>query len=245
MARILLILTILCSLASGYFAYMNIDKKHMWQAQDTAHAAKLKSTQETLDTTSHTLETTKATLTETNTKLDDVTSKNAALQDSLSKSEAKVSDLEKSVADVTQKLATAQSEAATLKTSLGEQSKAAQDAQAKVVSLQSDLRVQTDELDKQKKEAERLADLIARAKQGTMPPGINGKVVSLNTNWNFVVLNIGENQGVVANGELIIYRNKEYIGKVRVANTERNTCVADILVESLKGTIQVGDEAMN
>jgi hypothetical protein len=77
-----------------------------------------------------------------------------------------------------------------------------------------------------------------------MPPGISGKVTFVNTTWNFVVLNVGLSNGVVPNGELIVYRGRDFLGKVKVTSAEDNTAVADIL-PGAKADIQVGDDVLN
>ena len=245
MARIFLFITVIAGIAAGVFGYLLDTQKQANLALYHTTDSNLKKTAKTLADTSKDLESTKSTLSETQKNLDDTASKAKALQDDLSKAQAKASDLEQKITAAAQKVSEAQGEAADLKTKLGEQSAAAQEAKAKVAKLETDLRIKTDDLASQKAEVARLLDLKQRATKGEMPPGITGQVVSINTNWNFVVLNIGEKQGVVPNGELIVYRNKQYISKVRVANTELNTCVADILVESQKSAIQVGDDAMN
>jgi cell shape-determining protein MreC len=89
-----------------------------------------------------------------------------------------------------------------------------------------------------------LKDDINRAKVGNIPPGISGKVTFVNRAWNFVVLNVGLSSGVVPNGELILYRGRNFLGKVKVTSAEDNTSVADILPNA-KADIQIGDDVLN
>jgi hypothetical protein len=94
---------------------------------------------------------------------------------------------------------------------------------------------------------QQVADLkveINKSKVGDMPPGISGKVTFVNRTWNFVVLNVGLSNGVVPNGELIVYRGKNFLGKIKVTSAEDNTAVADILPDA-KADIQVGDDVLN
>ncbi len=128
-----------------------------------------------------------------------------------------------------------------LKTAFGdkapEQIKADQDNQSEQKILQ-------DQLQASQTQITDLKDAINRAKIGTMPPGISGKVTFVNSTWNFVVLNVGLSSGVVPNGELIVYRGKSFLGKIKVTTVEANSAVADILPD-LKGNIQVGDYVLN
>ena len=77
-----------------------------------------------------------------------------------------------------------------------------------------------------------------------MPPGISGRVTYVNRAWNFVVLDVGLSNGVVPNGELIVYRGNDFLGKVKVTKADPNDSVADILPSS-KGDIQIGDYVLN
>ena len=89
-----------------------------------------------------------------------------------------------------------------------------------------------------------LQDALKRSKTGTQPPGISGKVTFVDHAWNFVILDVGISNGVVPNGELIVYRGRDFLGKVRVTKADPNDAVAEILPD-VKGDIQVGDSVLN
>ena len=88
-----------------------------------------------------------------------------------------------------------------------------------------------------------LQDAINREKSGKMP-GVSGKVTFVDHAWNFVILDVGLNSGVVPNGELIVYRGKNFLGKVRVTKVDPSDSVAEILPD-IKGDIQIGDAVLN
>jgi cell shape-determining protein MreC len=77
-----------------------------------------------------------------------------------------------------------------------------------------------------------------------MPPGISGKVTFVDPVWNFVILDVGIAAGVVPNGELIVYRGNNFMGKVRVTKVDNNDAVAEIMPD-IKGNIQIGDKVIN
>jgi hypothetical protein len=125
------------------------------------------------------------------------------------------------------------------------------DAKAKMAKDESDLtaaqsqqKILEDQLQASQKQIAFLQDAINREKTATMPPGISGKVTFVNRAWNFVVLNVGLSNGVVPNGELIVYRGRDFLGKVKVTSAEQNTAVADILPDA-KADIQIGDDVLN
>ena len=66
-----------------------------------------------------------------------------------------------------------------------------------------------------------------------MRQGLQGTVLAVNQAWNFVVLSIGDRQGVVPNAEMLVQRGSQLLGKVRVTSVEPSTSVADILTRTV------------
>ena len=68
----------------------------------------------------------------------------------------------------------------------------------------------------------------------------------VNQSWNFVVLSLGDRQGLVPNAELLIQRGGKYLGKVRVTSVESSTAIADILQRTVpRGlTVMPGDNVI-
>lgn len=82
--------------------------------------------------------------------------------------------------------------------------------------------------------------------QQKMRNGLSGRVLAVNPAWNFVVLSLGDKNGVVNNAELLVKRGSQYIGKVRVTSVEPSTSIADIVANSVpQGTsISPGDNVI-
>jgi hypothetical protein len=74
-------------------------------------------------------------------------------------------------------------------------------------------------------------------------PGVTGRILAVNSGWNFVVLSVGDKQGVVANATLLVVRGNEPIARLRVTSVEPSTSIADVLPGTVrKGTaVQPGD----
>lgn len=70
---------------------------------------------------------------------------------------------------------------------------------------------------------------------------ISGKVIALNDANNFVVINLGENQGLSIGRKLDVYRNNVSIGRIEVVQTRKNISAADIIKLDPKRKIKVGD----
>ena len=73
----------------------------------------------------------------------------------------------------------------------------------------------------------------------TAPTGVHGTVLAVNRAYNFVVLNLGERQGVETNAEMLVLRDGTRIGKIRVSSVEPATAIGDIISNSLPRGVQV------
>jgi polyhydroxyalkanoate synthesis regulator phasin len=77
-----------------------------------------------------------------------------------------------------------------------------------------------------------------------LPAGLKGKVIAVDPKFDFVVLNIGDEQGARKRGEMMVDRDGKLIGKVRISTVEKDHCVANILPDWKQGDIMEGDEVL-
>ena len=52
---------------------------------------------------------------------------------------------------------------------------------------------------------------------------LEGKIVAVDPKWNFVVLNVGESQGVLEDGEMLVSRDGKLVAKVIVRSVQKTT----------------------
>jgi hypothetical protein len=123
---------------------------------------------------------------------------------------------------------------------VADKAKADSDLQA----AQAEQKIIQDQLQASTAQIATLQDAINRSKNNGQMPGVSGKVTFVDHAWNFVILDVGLNSGVVPNGELIVYRGKNFLGKVRVTKVDPSDSVAEILPD-IKGDIQIGDAVLN
>jgi cell shape-determining protein MreC len=71
--------------------------------------------------------------------------------------------------------------------------------------------------------------------------GLKGKVVISDPKWDFVVLNIGEEDGVLERGELLVNRDGKLVAKVRVFRVEKNRSIANLVSGWKIGEVVEGD----
>lgn len=77
-----------------------------------------------------------------------------------------------------------------------------------------------------------------------LPAGLKGTVLVVDPKWNFVVLDIGEKQGVVPRGVLLVSRNSKLVGKVRVQSTQGDRSIANIMPGWKLTEIMEGDQVL-
>lgn len=176
------------------------------------------------------------------TKVDDLTSKLTDVQ-------TKQTTLETAVKTSQDATAKAQAELDHVKSVLGDKTPEEMKADVDKLTAQmaadnAEQKILQDQLQAAVKQVADYKADINKAKTGDIAPGVTGKVTFVNRTWNFVVLNVGLSNGVVPNGELIVYRGRDFLGKVKVTSAEDNTAVADIL-PGAKADIQVGDDVLN
>jgi hypothetical protein len=77
-----------------------------------------------------------------------------------------------------------------------------------------------------------------------LPAGLDGRVLVADPKWQFVVLDAGENQGVLKRGELLVNRGGKLVAKVMVTRVEQDRCVATVMPGWGLGAIAEGDRAI-
>jgi hypothetical protein len=245
--RICLVLTILAGLGTayvGFFPVQHIIETTRADRDDFHHkldseTALYKKTDKELKSTQATLATTTAKLTETTAQLTEATAKNT--------------ELEKQNPDLTDKLTkqTARADAddqllerwrtlpppEEIKVRLAElvTTKKSLDA---VVAENKLIKASRDEY------MARYFALVEPDAAVALPPGLKGKIMAVDPKYDFVVLNIGDEQGVKERGEMMVNRKGKLIGKVRITSVQKDTSVASILPAWQRGEIMEGDQVL-
>ena len=74
-----------------------------------------------------------------------------------------------------------------------------------------------------------------------LPPDLHGKIVVVDPKWDFVVVNIGDDQGVKENGELLVSRDGRLVAKLIVRTVEKDRSIANVVRGWNLGEIIEGD----
>lgn len=254
MAKLFLGLAIAVTLAAAVLGFLGKDKIDKLQGT-------LKETKQTLSRTEGSLRKSEGELKKTS---DDLATANATIE----KQTGDIAGLKSDKEGLTVKLAAAEmdrdksaSELASVKEELGKLTKGGdgnieemkrqfEDTKTALTKAQADLNEKTvmvDSLNKSKAETdEKLTAAnkeVERYRANVTRNGLTGKVLAVNGGWNFVVLSVGDRQGAATGGSMIVTRDGEPIGRVRITSIEPSTSIADIVPGSVRRgvTVQPGD----
>ena len=71
---------------------------------------------------------------------------------------------------------------------------------------------------------------------------LRGKILAVDPKWDFVVLDIGEDQGIISEGELLVSRQGKLVGKVVVRSVQKDRSIANLVPGWKMGDMIEGDE---
>lgn len=77
-----------------------------------------------------------------------------------------------------------------------------------------------------------------------LPAGLKGKILAVDPKWDFVVLDIGSNQGVLEYGEMMVNRDGKLVAKVQITSVQANRCIANVLQDWKQVDLQEGDQVL-
>ena len=245
MLRICLIVAILAGLAVGGLNFVKVKEKITTLQTDlkTESDGRQKAEKE-LASTKKNLDKTTTELTQTKASLESAT---AAKEKAEADAQAQAKRADKLNEDLTKtrgELDTAQSELAAFK--------ATGVTPKQILSFNHDFKVVKDNLAAVETENKILNQKIKKLETElavyrdptffvTLPANLKGKVLVTDPKWNFVVLNVGEEQGVLDRGELLVNRDGKLVAKVVVRTVQKDRCIANVMPGWELGQVMEGD----
>lgn len=197
---------------------------------------------------------TKRTLAETEENLASTKQKLATTEDNLKKTSTKLAATEARAAELDTKLAatTQQRNEAQQKLSQWEILNITPD---QVRGVLADLKNSKEQIEVMTEEnrvlarknlelANRIAYLVGDNRPVELPEGLKGRVIAVDPKYDFVVLDIGKDKGVLERGEMLINRNGKLVGKIRIASVQENQSVANILPDWKEDEVMEGDQVL-
>lgn len=74
-----------------------------------------------------------------------------------------------------------------------------------------------------------------------LPASLRGKVTDVDPSYDFVVLNVGTEQGALPNGEMLVSRDGKLVAKVRLVRVQSKESIANVLPEWKQVDVINGD----
>lgn len=87
-----------------------------------------------------------------------------------------------------------------------------------------------------------LAEFVGTNYVVKLRANLKGKIVAVDPKWDFVVLNIGEDQGVLEDGEMLVSRDGKLVAKVIVRSIQKGHSIANVVPGWRLGDMVEGDE---
>jgi len=253
--KVSLFISIFVSLAIAVFAY--ITKGEVEKKNDSLRTMtqKFHTTDTELTGTKKTLKKTSEDLAAANKSIEDQKGQIETLNTTLTTTKAEIesnktamADLNKSIADLKAELEgyknpTVNTPEPPIVAELKEKLAKETAAVAELTQVQNTLKEREKTLEesvaKEKKRVQHYEQPIYQA-------GLTGRVVAVNAGWNFVVIDLGDKQGVTVNAPLFVMRGGQAIARLKVTSVEPRSSIADVVGGSMpKGmSIQAGDRVV-
>ncbi len=247
--RISLIFAILVGIGTIVFTHLKtrehiqgiITEREAHKKEEAKQLARANKSEKELASTKQVLTQTKDTLAKTEEELNGTKQQLTAAQENLKKVNGELSKAKED-------RKTAQEELAKWE-SLGLKPEQIKDMVAKLKTDQDAIAALDDEkkiLDRRVRELKnKLSLLLGEEKYVVeLPPGTKGNVLAVDPKWNFVVLDLGADKQMLEGGVLMVHRNSQLVGKVRISEVMPHRCVATVLPGWKLGDIEEGDQVL-
>jgi len=246
--RISLIVAIIAGLAVGTLNFVKVKKiiEETRAQRDDWHNK--------FTTTDAALTKTKKELTATTAQLDQTKKDLAATKKDLATAQTSITDLKKQMDTLQGNLANTEKDLSDTKIQLAMYQQAFKTPQ-EALSVAKDMKALQDKMDAVEDEKKVLQRQLTRVQNELdiyvnptahvkLPSSLVGKVLVTDPKWDFVVLNVGEDQGVLDHGELLVSRDGKLVAKVRITSVQKDRCIANIEPGSKLGEVLEGDKVI-
>lgn len=231
--RISLVVVLLAAIGAGVMGYLEVSKQipALVQQRDTENQQKHQYYNE-LTTTNKILVQTRTDLAQTQQELADTKDKLTKTIAAVDKETKRANDLADKLTQTTQDRDDARNQLAAY-TTTGLTAKQVSDLNADYHKAQETIQAMNDEKvvltranQRLKNELDQLTNPDTAVK---LRADLSGKIVEVDPKWDFVVLNVGEDQGIIQNGELLVSREGKLVAKVIVRSVQKDHCIANLV----------------
>jgi len=255
MVKILLIVAALLSVGSLVLGYLNKDAHEATKQTLDTKVAEIATAQGQITDLNQEVEEAEALIEAKNQEISNVQSEMAGVRTELNKAKAaaqaaenqinvknmEIQDLEGQIAKLKEAQTTApdpnQPDPNT------EATNQIAELQQQVEAAEMEAKLMAEKVEAAQNRVKALERDAARREGAILAKGLQGQILAVNPAWNFVVLSLGDRQGVAPNAEMVVRRGGRMIGKIRITSVEKSNSIADIVSGSVPSglKIQPGD----
>lgn len=247
MGRYLIIGAIATSLLTVILGFLNKGKLDATKALAAEFQTKAEQTEQSLRKTEGDLKTTKDELATANAEKDQAMTQAKSAQASADEAKNKLAELETQISQKAGEITKLQADLDAKQAELEQARNAApataaapsEDTVAKLAEQETIIAKLQADLDAARAQAQELQTEKANRMAMKMRDGLQGRILAVNRAWNFVVLGLGDKNGVVNNAEMLVKRGNTLIGRVRITSVEPTTSIADIDVSSVPAGVEI------
>jgi uncharacterized coiled-coil DUF342 family protein len=186
----------------------------------------LQDTRQDLETTKQDLNMTKDELSRTVSELDRSKAQVENLNTSLNQKTAQLATMENRVDGLEQEKISLTIQIDELNNQIVQSEDDLRDAQDKILTLEQTIN---------------LMDLEMGGRTRAIPKGLTGRILHVNPDWNFVVIDLGSDDGLVPEAEMLIHRKDNLVGKVIISGLSRRMSIAEVDANWTQGSVKEGD----
>lgn len=248
MAKLLNIATIVLAAITALLGFINLNTVNEARTNLGNAQTELASTKKSLDDSNTKLGESQKSAAEWTTKIEAAEGQVTILKAESESKDSKIQELQSQISTKEMEIELEKSKANTAVDSqarLDEQETINRQLKQELLAAQSSLKSSDESLDHKTVEVEELKKKLEELnpEQARKVKSLSGRILAVNEAWNFVVLNVGDKNGLSSNAELLVKRGNTRIGRVRITSVEPASSIADIIPGSLVGglSIQPGD----
>lgn len=246
--RISLVIAILAALAAGVLNFVEVKKKIETVITQRETEKKDKETAQTDARKTHTeLDKTTKDLKQTQEKLTTAEQERNAAVATAVEATKKAETLTEKLAETNKKLNDTEGQLAAYVatgrkpqeiSTLDKQIKDLQNKVSESVIVNKGLQKELD------KKIEQLAKLTDPDYHIRLPATCEGKVLVADPKWDFVVINVGDNDDVKKDGELLVNRNGRLVAKLQVTEVQKDRSIANVMPGWRLADVMEGDKVI-
>lgn len=105
--------------------------------------------------------------------------------------------------------------------------------QTQAEAKKQEVTVQEKKIGESKKVLEDIVQKIEARKKSFERNSMRARVIAVNNDWGFVVIDVGEREGITPDTKLLVTRGTQTIGKINTLSVQGNRTVANVLTDTL------------